>query len=419
MTCSLGSIFRLFNRLKEEFRFVHGNVLVLMTVWAVADFAYLLPDAYYSLYVEALGASAFLIGAIVSVSSVAMAFFQLAGGYMADKYGRRFLIVSMSFARALIFLVFATAPSWHFILLGEVMVGVSTISQPALSAIVADSLPSHKRGIGYSLTIIAGVTSIFSPLVAGFLYLRFNLVLGMRIAYLIVSGCYFVSGTMFLRLTETLKRKENHASIKEAFRDYPKAIKECLTIPKIISKQMLNLILIFTPIMFVVRMCIPYYALYAIHVLEIEEFQWAMLQMWSSIVLYAALLPIGKIADVYGRKKLLVLSSIFAVLALSFFLYGNLFRLYIFFTFSALCNALVFIAYPSLQADLTSKEHRGKVIGFTSFLDCICGSAALLLGGFLYENVAPATPFLLQMIVMAIAAIATMIFIKEPKTRAE
>jgi len=409
----------LFNRLREEFRFVQGNVLVLITVWAVADFAYLLPDAYYSLYVEALGASAFLIGVVVAISSFVMAFFQLAGGYIADKYGRKFLIVTMSFARALTFLLFVVAPSWHFILLGEIMVGISTISQPALSAIVADSLPPQKRGVGYSLTIIAGVTSIFSPLVAGFLYLKFNLVLGMRIAYLIVSGCYFVSGIMFLRLAETLKREENRLSITEAFKSYPKAVKECLTVPKIVPKQMLNLILIFTPVMFVVRMCIPYYVLYAIHILEIEEFQWAMLQMWSSIVLYATLLPIGKIADVYGRKKPLILSSIFAVLGLSFFLYGDVFKLYIFFTFSAISNALVFIAYPSLQADLTPKEYRGKVIGFTSFLDCIFGSAALLLGGFLYENVAPVTPFLLQMVVIAIAAVATMMFIKEPKTRTE
>lgn len=409
----------MFNRLREEFRFVRGNVLILMTIWAVADFAYLLPDAYYSLYVEALGASAFVIGAIVSISSFVMAFFQLIGGYMADKYGRKFLIVTMSFVRALTFLLFAVAPSWHFILLGEVMVGVSTISQPALSAIVADSLPPQKRGVGYSLTIIAGVTSIFSPLVAGFLYLKFNLVFGMRIAYLIVSGCYFVSGIMFLRLAETLKCEENRISITKALRSYPKAVKECLTVPKIVPKQMLNLILIFTPVMFVVRMCILYYVLYAVHILEIEELQWAILQTWSSIVLYAALLPIGKTADVYGRKKPLILSSIFAVIGLSFFLYGDVFKLYIFFTFSALCNALVFIAYPSLQADLTPKEYRGKVIGFTSFLDCIFGSAALLLGGFLYENVAAATPFLLQMVVMAIAAVATMIFIKEPKTRAE
>jgi MFS family permease len=164
-------------------------------------------------------------------------------------------------------------------------------------------------------------------------------------------------------------------------------------------------------------MCTPYYVLYANHVLHIEEFQWALLQTWSSIVLYILLLPIGKLVDVFGRKKPLWLSSIFFALGISLFLYGDLLMLYVFFALTAIGNAMIFTAYPSLQADLTPKEIRGKVIGFTSFLDCILASGALLLGGVLYEKIAPVTPFLLQLIAITITAIATFCFIKETETK--
>ena len=409
-------MFSLLKSLREEFSFVHGNVLILITMWTITDFANFLPNTYYSLYVEALGASAFLLGAILSAASLAMAFLLLAGGYWADRYGRKWIIVIISFLRSLIFLIFATAPTWHFILLGEVLLGMSSISEPALMAVFADSLPPEKRGLGYSFSLVVGATFILSPLVAGFLYLSYNLVQAMRIAYLIVSACWFASTLILLRLKETIQ-SETKISVKQAIRQYPRAFKECVIVWKSLSKPMLNLLIVFTPIMFFIRMCVPYYVLYANQVLQIKEFQWALLQTWSSIVLYVALIPIGKLVDVYGRKKPLLLSSIVFIFGLSLFLYGDVLRLYIFFALSAIGNAMVFTAYPSLQADLTPKEFRGKVIGFSSFLDCISASGALLLGGFLYENIAPMTPFLLQLIAMIITGIATFLFIKEPENK--
>jgi MFS family permease len=403
--------------LREEFSFVHGNVLVLITMWAIVDFANFLPNTYYSLYVEALGASAFLLGAILSAASFAMAFLLLAGGYWADRYGRKLIIVSVSFLRGLIFLIFAAAPTWHFILLGEVLLGISSISEPAVGALFADSLPSEKRGLDYSFSLVVGATSILSPIIAGFLYLNYNLIGAMRITYLILAVCWFTSGLILLKLTETIKPETVKVSIKQAVRQYPRAVKECANVFKLVPRSLLNLLLVFTPITFFIRMCAPYYMLYANHVLQIEEFQWALLQTWSSIVFYILLLPIGKFVDVFGKKKPLLLSSILFALGLSLFLYGNLLRLYVFFALSAIGNAMIFTAYPSLQADLTPKQVRGKVIGFTSFLDCILGSGALLLGGILYEKVAPMMPFLLLLIVMTITAIATFFIIKETETK--
>jgi len=411
------SEFLMLKYFKKEFSFVCGNVFLLLIVWAVTDFAHLLPDTYYSLYVESLGASPFLIGAVLSVSWLVMAFLQLAGGYWADKRGRKILIVSASFGRAFTFLIFAAAPTWHFILLGEILVGIVAISQPALMAIIADSLPPEKRGLGYSLSMMAGATSILSPVVAGILYLKYDLVIGMRIAYLIVSACWFISGIMLLRLTETLKSEKANVSLTGFFKEYPRAFKDCITVWKLVPKTMLYLLLVFTPVTFFVRMCMPYYVLYANHVLKVDELQWALLQTSYSIIFYSLLLPIGKLVDVFGRKKPLLLSSVFFAFGTLLFMYGDIPKLYMFFAFSAIGNALIFTAYPSLQADLTQKEYRGKVMGFSNFIDCLLGSVAVLLGGFLYEAVSPITPFLLLLTIMVFTAVATSLFIAEPKTK--
>jgi len=402
--------------LRGEFGFARGNVLIIMIMWAVTDFATFLPDSYYSLYVEALGASAFWIGTILSIASFAMAFLYLAGGYWADGAGRKALVVSMSFGRALIFLIFAAAPSWQFILLGEVLLGISSMSQPALMAVIYDSVPAEKRGFGFSLSVWVGVTSILSPVVAGILYLQYGLVSGMRIAYVIVAVSWLISGLILLRLTETLKG-EARISIKEVVKQYPKAVRECVGVWKLVPRAMFNLLLVFTPATFFIRMCIPYYVLYANHVLAIEEFQWAILQTFYSLLFYCLMLPIGKLVDVFGRRKPLILSSACFALSMILFLNGDFFKLYIFFALTAIGNALVFTAYPALQADLTPKESRGKVLGFTNFLDCLLGSAAVFLGGFLYGDVFPAMPFLLLLIMMMITAAATFLFVKQPENR--
>jgi MFS family permease len=399
---------------KKEFSFIYGNVFILLVFWAITDFAHLLPDTYYSLYVENLGASPLVIGSILSASWLIMAFLQLAGGYWADKRGRKTLIVAASFARVLIYVVFATALSWHFILLGEIMIGIATLSAPAMSALVADSLPPEKRGLGYSLSMLAGVTSIFSPVIAGILYLKYGLVVGMRAAYLIVSICWLFSGVMLLRLRETLKTEKAEVSLKEFWKECPRAFRECIAVWRFVPKTMLTLFLIFTPVTFFVRMCMPYYVLYANKVLGVDELQWAILQTFHSIIFYGLLLPVGKLVDFIGRKKPLILSSAFGAAAMVLFIHGNPTGLYAFSAFSAICNALVFTAYPSLQADLTPKEYRGKVMGFSNFLDCFLGSAALLLGGFLYEAVLPITPFLLLLTAMVLTTLATAIFINEP-----
>jgi len=89
-------------KLKREFYFIRGNYLILIISWILMDFAGELPGTYYSDYVIQLGGSATILGLITLVSMLAMASVQFPGGYLADKYGRRWLISTLTFGVALI-----------------------------------------------------------------------------------------------------------------------------------------------------------------------------------------------------------------------------------------------------------------------------------------------------------------------------
>jgi len=408
---------RLVDGLKGEFSFLRGNILVLVVSWVLMGFAGHIPEAYYSLFVLELGGTPFIIGLIGFASFMALALVQFPGGYLADKYGRRKLIVTMTFGVALSYIFYGLAPTWHFILFGAVFGNLCLIYQAALWAITADSLPPEKRGMGFSTTMFVNIVSLLSPLVAGFLYLNWGLVQGMRIAYFITTAFLLASAIIRIKLKETLDVHGDKISFVDALKRYPEAVKESLSVWRLIPRTALYLFLIYVTGGFFAYMCMPYYVVYATKVLHIEEFQWALLLALNSAVMFGSTIPIGKLIDKIGRKKPLIASNILFMLGTLFFIYGDFWKLIVFFILSGVGNSLMSIAYQSMEADLAPKMHRGKVIGCTQFFTYVSASIGQLSGGFLYQNISPQLPFTLMLASTIPAALLTLAIIHEPTKR--
>lgn len=73
----------------------------------------------------------------------------------------------------------------------------------------------------------------------------------------------------------------------------------------------------------------------------------------------------------------------------------------------------------ALQTDLTPKEQRGKVNGFTTFFNSIVIASGSLTGGLLYEHVSPQTPFLVAIAMVLPSFLLTLTLVKEPEDRQE
>ena len=272
---------QLHSRLKAEFAFLHGNVRVLMTSWVLMNFAGAIPSTYYSLYILGLEGTPSTIGIIDFVSFLALALVQFPGGYLADKHGRRSLIVTFTFGMALSNLIFAFAPSWHFIIIAVTMSNLSLIYQPALAAILADSIPPEKRGIGFSMVMfVNNIASILSPGVAAFLFTQYGLIPAMRIAYLIVVGFYLAAALLRIKLKETLQNRDNGTSLASAIKEYPKAVKQGLSVWRVLPRSMFFLFLTNALASFIFAMTFSYMLVYAKEILNISEFNWALLMMW-------------------------------------------------------------------------------------------------------------------------------------------
>lgn len=74
---------------------------------------------------------------------------------------------------------------------------------------MADSLPPEKRGMGFSiLNLIMSISTPPAPVVALFLVSTYGSMMGMRIAYIIVTILYLMAAIVRLKLRESMKDPE-------------------------------------------------------------------------------------------------------------------------------------------------------------------------------------------------------------------
>ena len=404
--------------LRREFYFITGNYQVLVTSWIIMDLAMEMPVPNYQLYVqEVLGGNDFpmALGIIGLANWVAMAIVAFPGGYLADKYGRRWLITTMTFVMALSNLFFAFASSWHFILIGTIVHSLCLIYQPALFAMVQDSLPPERRGMGSSIImLIHGTFNTPGPAIAGLLLLSFGLEMSMRIIYVIVTILYLIAAIWRFKLKETITNAEP-LRFRYFVSSYPKAVKESFNVWKKVPKTVLWLFVVQTLVTFGMSLTQVMNAIYAVDVLGIPEEQWWLTFIPLLLTMIAVSIPIGKMVDKIGRKIPLILGLFVFSAATVIFVSGNLLTLMISMSLFGMGQMLVMSAAMALSTDLVDPVNRGKVVGFRNFVGYIFMGIGMLLGNYLYVSLIPQMPFYVTLGLLFPAFFIVLFLIHEAK----
>lgn len=389
---------------------LRGNFLLITVSWIILFAAQPIPDTYASLFYLHLGADAFLLSIIGFAGSVAVALVQFPGGYFADKHGRRWLIVSMTFGLAIGSLFFVFAPSWQFILIGLLIQNICSIYGPALMSMVIDSLPPEKRGSGFSFqSVITTIVLLPAPLIAQYLVVTFNFDKGMRIGYTLVTMAYFSIVILRLRLKETLPsiEKSERPSLINVLRIYPKSVKEGIYVWRKVPKSAFNLFLAIIIINGLVVSCQTYFVVYATSILKISLGQWAIVVAFRNISIAVPGIIAGFSMDVMGRKRFLILGYLLYVPGMLLFLNADFNMLLLAFFFFGLGNLLQLNSYHVLMGDLVPRGLRGTVTGCVQFFMFIMQAVLQILVGLLYAFISPSLPFLL----LAVATIPLSLFV--------
>jgi len=413
----MASLRDLVGKFKSEFGFITGNFLIMVASWLVLDFASELPATYYPLYVQALGGTAATIGLIGAVEAISRGIVQIPGGYLADKYGRKWLITSMTFVAAFSRLLYVFAPTWEWILVGAFLVGITNIYGPALMAIVADSTPKEKRGMAYSIiTLINSVSTTPAPLLAGLLYARMGLIPSMRLGYGIALAGFLVAALLRIRLKETVEKPEKF-NAGEVAATIPASLKDSFNVWKLLPRAAFMFFVSNLFASFAIGLFQPVYTLYAVNDLGIDPvaLSYVMTAMFVTMIIVA--IPSGKLIDKAGRKVPLIIAGVASILWVPLLVYGDFWRLILAMTLAGLLIVLFNAAGNTLFADLIPREHRGKANGALGFWSMLAMSAGQIAGGWLYDNVNHQLPFWGEAVMMVPSLLIIILWIKEPEKR--
>jgi MFS family permease len=408
--------------LRREFSFITGNYRILVISWIIMDLAMEMPNPNFQAYVvDTLQGPDLALGVIGLANFLAMAAVAFPGGYLADHYGRRWLITTMTFGMALSWLFFALAPTWHFVLLGTIVSSLCLIYQPALFAMVQDSLPPERRGMGSSIIqLIHGTFNTPGPLIAGFLLLRFGLEWSMRIIYFAMTALFFTAAVWRLRLSETVTNGKP-MRFRYFASSYPRAIRESIAVWKKVPRSMFWLFIVQTTVMFGMALTQVVNQIYALNVLGITLEQWWLVFIPLLLTIVMASIPIGKTVDTFGRKRPLIAGVIVFAAATLIFANGGFLTVMVSMIFFGVAQLLVMSAAMALATDLVDPVNRGKVVGFRNFVGYIVMGFGMLLGNFLYiEGSAlgiPQLPFYTAFGLVIPQLLIIVLLVHEPRER--
>ena len=215
---------------------------------------------------------------------------------------------------------------------------------------------------------------------------------------------------MALYLKETLKEKP----------DYPRQALQ-------IGKRLYDLLMpdrgIFTLSLYMLLNGLGYgvgYSLFRAMLFKHYGFTTVQLGLMStahSLIMSIALIPLGRVSDRFGRKIMLIISSVFSIITVLGFLFSNKFELFVLFQITFGLDIAFFQAsWMPLISELVSSKNLSKAIGKLDSYYTMIGFIAPSIGGVLYSSYGFSTPLIVHFILM-IACLALVLTIKEPKQR--
>jgi MFS family permease len=398
------------SKIQRELSFIKGNVLIIIITYSIIQFVNAMHGPFKSLYFRELGASPLLIGLMSSVGFIILALIRIPGAYIADKHGRKKILVTFTYCAALSLLIFAFAPDWRFLVIGTAIFYLSNIYQPALQAIEADSTPKEKRGMGYSaIQVLPMIPAIISPVVGGYLVERMGLEQGMRIAFIIAFlGLLTTAILRSLFLEETLKDAEELClnDLASGFKDSLGSIYEAWkTMPRRFNHYIV--ILLFGSVGRLLRDL--FLALYAMDVIGVTSLQWSLIGTAQIAVSIIVGLPVGWVVDKIERKKALLLGHLLS--APVFFLIASsrgFIPLLFLMISSSVAIRIQLTSFTAEQADLIPKEMRGRLMGIQGTIGTLWWAIVSSVFGFLYQ-IDPVNTFILT-IIFDLVTIAIIVF---------
>ena len=416
--------------------FFTRNVLVLTISRSLGFFARNSVFPYASLYVLLLGGTSADVGFINALRPLAFIVIIPVAGFLADQQGRVKIIAVATYLSALTYLFFITATHWSMLAIGNFIAGLIVFHFPAQSAVMADSLPSQRRGLGFAIySAIPGAVAVIAPFFGGFLIDQLGTDTAVRYLYTILLLAYVASATIQLKfLRETVQERTNSIQVAQLKTLLVQAYRSAFETMKWMPTSLRVLAVIIALSFTANAMAGPFWVVYGTEVIGFTASEWGLLILFHSMIRIALTIPAGWIVDRVGKRRTLIGAFILTLPPVLFFTQTQGFMdVLLLLIVLATANAFLVPACSSLLTDNIPRDLRGRVMGALGrgvlminpvpggtggpsigYIFAVPVILGLVIGGYVY-NYSTAALWLIQCAFLIASLSLSILFLREPQ----
>jgi MFS family permease len=392
------------------------NIVVVMVTQTLSMFLAWLWWPYKSLFILELGATSEMLGLLVMIEAIGGMFLQIPGGVLADRYGRKRVIIAAALLGLGSPLIYLFAGDWLQLVPALLLASTASLSRGAMNALIAESLPTDKRGAGFAaISFVQKIPNVFTGIVGGMVMDYLGIIQGVRA---VLTGTIAVSALSvilyWLYLDETLQPEERKDTKLELNFG---ALRELGSMPR--SAWILTIVAGISS--FSVRMVFSFTVPYVINVIGLSKTEYGAIGSAVSLMSLFLTLPGGVLSDRIGRRQTVIISRVIGSLStIGVPLSWNMYSLGAFRVAGSIGSGLggTFMrvrggpVWQALVADVTPPEGRARIMGLMGTFVSIISTPASYVGGYMVDNVSPESTFYASFLLNTLGSVLILALLK-------
>jgi len=378
------------------------NFKVMLARRSLHGIAANLSTQYNSIYATALGADPVQLGSLQSVGNAIGAITSLPAGWLIDNYSLKKVFVLGTLILGASAALYLYAPHWTYLYAAIILYYVGMrVTCVSCTVTCATELPNEERatGRGFCRTLSSLVALVTPMLAAWIVSLSGGInIAGLRPIYAIQIALYAVIVVLLVKWLldpPIIKGSSGGRKILTGFTEIFKQGPD-------VARVMFLIALMEMPW----ALAQPFMPLFAHQFKGANEFVLGGIAVGVSILPMLLSIPLGRLADRHGRKKLLFIMAptVYLAYLLLIFATGSSMLLLsgLFFGFTSINMAIA----SAMTAEVMPKGQMGRWIGIVSLIRGLLSIPAPLIGGLIWDHIGPEYVF--------VAAIAIDLLIRLP-----
>jgi len=347
------------------------------------------------------------LGGILSVASLASSLVSIGGGFLADKYGRKIILILGIIFCSIGAIIYFKAETIIELLTAVLLstVGISIILS-TMTAMTAESVTDRRRAsaFGYVETLRA-VGNVLGPIVGGWILIAY----GIRSPFLFAFTTYLlVLIGVFLLLKETHKGAQ-HTRI------FPWKLSEIKQIHHSLpdSRSLYMLVIAQIIISFGGAVGGSLFVSYAYKVILAQPLDVSIITSLSTAISIIVMIPAATICDRIGRIPPLLAHEILVVAAQFGYAMAQTPIHLILVSVLGGIGAIGIPGFRALQTELMPQEHRVKLLSLYSFIASLAATPGPIISALVWDSIGPRMMFVSSGLLVLPTAIVVYTSVKE------